>query len=340
MLDTTLANNGGPTRTHRLKPNSPAIDAGSNALALDAANQPLTTDQRGAGFPRTLDGNGDSTAVVDIGAFEALLVSIGFTTSPAGLSITVDGTPYTSPQTFSWVPGSSHTIATTSPQNPVAGTQYVFLNWSDSGALSHSVTVPASPTTYTANFKTQFQLTTSAGTGGTISPASGFYDQGVVVITATANPGYTFAGFGGALTGTTNPQNLSLTSSKSVTANFTAPTVFNFTGFFQPVDNAPTVNTAAAGSSIPLKFRLGGNQGLAIFEAGYPRSQVIVCSSGNPTDVIEETATAGSSSLSYDATTDQYKYVWKTEKAWKGTCRKLVVKFSDGTTREALFQFK
>jgi hypothetical protein len=44
--------------------------------------------------------------------------------------------------------------------------------------------------------------------------------------------------------------------------------------------------------------------------------------------------------LSYDATTDQYKYVWKTERAWRGTCRKLIVKFGDGTTKEALFQFR
>ena len=66
----------------------------------------------------------------------------------------------------------------------------------------------------------------------------------------------------------------------------------------------------------------------------------IVCSSVNPTDVNEKTATAGASSLSYSALTDQYKYTWTTENASNGKCRKMVVKFSDGTTREALFQFK
>ena len=76
-----------------------------------------------------------------------------------------------------------------------------------------------------------------------------------------------------------------------------------------------------------------------IFAAGFPASQSLPCSGGTP-DPIEETAAAGSSGLSYDATTDQYKYVWKTEKAWKGTCRKLIVRFSDGTTKEALFQFR
>jgi len=63
-----LANNGGTTRTHALLPTSPAIDAGDNT----AANAiPLTTDQRGTGFPRIADSaDADTTATVDIGAFE------------------------------------------------------------------------------------------------------------------------------------------------------------------------------------------------------------------------------------------------------------------------------
>jgi hypothetical protein len=123
------------------------------------------------------------------------------------------------------------------------------------------------------------------------------------------------------------------------TFNLAVTSQFTFVGFFQPVDNLPTVNSVNAGQAIPVKFSLTGYQGMNIFVAGFPASQVIACSSGTP-DPIEETVTAGSSSLSYDATTDRYTYVWKTEKAWKGTCRKLVVKFTDGTTREAVFQFK
>jgi len=58
-----LANNGGKTKTHALLAGSRAIDAGDNSSAP-------ATDQRGFGFPRKKDGNGDGTAVVDIGAFE------------------------------------------------------------------------------------------------------------------------------------------------------------------------------------------------------------------------------------------------------------------------------
>jgi len=40
-----------------------------------------------------------------------------------------------------------------------------------------------------------------------------------------------------------------------------------------------------------------------------------------------------------EATSDQYTYVWKTDKTWAGTCRALVVKLADGTAHTADFQF-
>lgn len=58
-----LANNGGPTQTHALPGDSPAIDHGNNAVVT------YTIDQRGA-F-RFADGpDGGAFRVVDIGAFE------------------------------------------------------------------------------------------------------------------------------------------------------------------------------------------------------------------------------------------------------------------------------
>jgi hypothetical protein len=49
---------------------------------------------------------------------------------------------------------------------------------------------------------------------------------------------------------------------------------------------------------------------------------------------------AGGSSLSYDPVSDQYTYVWKTNKAWAGQCRQLVLRFNDGQEFRANFQFR
>ncbi len=146
------------------------------------------------------------------------------------------------------------------------------------------------------------------------------------------------------------PLDTSTVGSKSVTctatdnagntnsANASYSVIYNFTGFFQPVDNLPMLNSVKAGQAIPVKFNLGGDQGLGIMAAGYPVSTATACGT-TATDVIEETMTAGSSSLSYDATTGQYNYVWKTDKAWANTCRTLTVKFIDGTIHQANFKF-
>jgi subtilisin family serine protease len=111
-----------------------------------------------------------------------------------------------------------------------------------------------------------------------------------------------------------------------------------FTGFFAPVDIRPLINVAQAGSAIPVKFSLGGDQGMNIFAAGSPFSTSTACDTGAPSEAVGETVTPGSSSLSFSS--GRYHYVWKTEKAWAGTCRQLSVKLADGTVHTADFQFK
>jgi len=118
------------------------------------------------------------------------------------------------------------------------------------------------------------------------------------------------------------------------------PFLYDFDGFHRPVDNPPTLNEVKAGSAVPVKFSLGGDQGLGILAAGYPKSQRIDCDSAAPVDILEQIATAGESGLSYDTATGEYTYVWKTGKAWEGTCRQLVVKLDDATDHRARFMFK
>jgi len=156
-------------------------------------------------------------------------VQVTIETSPTGRSFTVDGTAYSSTQTFSWQPGSSHTIATTSPQNGGTGIQYLWKKWSDTGSISHTV-APSTNKTYTATFTTQYFLTMSAATGGTVSPSSGWRNSGATVSisakpTNTAFVSYNFTGWTGAGTGSysgiSNPASISMTGPITEIAAFT-----------------------------------------------------------------------------------------------------------------------
>jgi DNA-binding beta-propeller fold protein YncE len=124
------------------------------------------------------------------------------------------------------------------------------------------------------------------------------------------------------------------------TCSFTVTVQYNFAGFFPPVANLPALNIVQAGRGVPVKFSLSGNKGFGIFAAGSPSSGPIVCNSSDPATLLEETVTAGGSSLSYDPLADLYNYVWKTDQAWAGTCRQLVLQLNDGSTHRANFKFK
>jgi probable HAF family extracellular repeat protein len=116
--------------------------------------------------------------------------------------------------------------------------------------------------------------------------------------------------------------------------------VYDFGGFYAPVDNPGMINRVQAGSAVPVKFGLSGDQGLDVFAEGYPDSRQVDCDSTAPVDTIEQTVAARESTLSYDATADQYTYVWKTQKSWAGTCRQFTMKLEDGTTHPAVFKFR
>jgi probable HAF family extracellular repeat protein len=115
---------------------------------------------------------------------------------------------------------------------------------------------------------------------------------------------------------------------------------YQFTGFFPPVDNLPTVNSVKAGSAVPVKFSLSGTQGLDVFAAGYPRAQLVQCTTGAPLDEIEEVSSAGSSDLQYNASSDTYHYTWKTNAAWANSCRELQIRFNDGGLYTARFSMR
>lgn len=115
---------------------------------------------------------------------------------------------------------------------------------------------------------------------------------------------------------------------------------FVFTGFMSPVDNLPTINAMKAGAAVPVKFSLGGDLGLEVLAPGSPSSQRVACTNGGALDAVEVTITAGASALQYDSLTGLYSYVWKTNKAWTGTCRLLNLELTDGSVHQAMFLFR
>lgn len=114
---------------------------------------------------------------------------------------------------------------------------------------------------------------------------------------------------------------------------------YPFGGFLSPVQAAPAENTAKAGRAVPIRFSLGGDLGLDILAAGSPSSVPATCDLAPAGDEPVATTSASTSGLSYDAETETYTYVWKTDKSWSGTCRTLRLTLSDDVTYEAEFRF-
>mgnify|MGYP006273465887 CR=1 FL=1 len=85
-------------------------------------------------------------------AISPRLVTLTLASSPAGLQLTVDGVPCVAPCTFGSVVGMQRSIGATTPQS-LGGTSYAFSAWSDRGKATHTITAPATTTTYTATFR-------------------------------------------------------------------------------------------------------------------------------------------------------------------------------------------
>jgi hypothetical protein len=124
--------------------------------------------------------------------------------------------------------------------------------------------------------------------------------------------------------------------------NCTYDVVYDFDDYYPPVDRAPTLNVVKAGRSVPLIFSLAGDQGVDIFATGYPALLPVDCDSlrfrPDPGELegMQKVEIIG---LKYLPWTGWYHAVWKTEKAWAGSCGALVIRLDDGTEHMAYFQF-
>jgi uncharacterized repeat protein (TIGR01451 family) len=345
---------------------SPFVDPGVTAFDSCAGPKPVTTSISGPGGATSVnpaiagtyivtytatDGTNQSTATrtVIVGTFpEDEVDQPGTSNVPPTLTLNGDdqitlecGNAFTDPGATATVCGSPVTVTTTGSVNPNApGTYTINYSATANGFTSEATRVVTVEDTVapvitlnganpmTVGFGTVFTdpgATASDGCAGNLTSA--------IVVTGSVNTNV--VGFYTLTYTVSDPSGHSDTKTMTVEVS-----PYNFTGFFAPVDNPPVLNQVNAGQAIPVKFSLGGDQGLNIFADGSPSSVLVSCASGVPISDVEETETAGSSSLSYDASSDRYKYTWKTEKAWKNTCRQLTLTLRDGTVHIANFKFK
>jgi PKD repeat protein len=164
-------------------------------------------------------------------------ITADFIPTPRAVAVSsLYGSPNPPPGTTYYPNGTSVTVSCgPTPYAGPAGAQYVNTGWTG-GSGDIPATGSASsygPFTITQNcaitwtWETQYKLmtTVSPPDSGSVTwlPDATWYDPGTVVqLTAVAHIWWLFTNWSGDLSGTTNPQNLTMNGPKSVTANFAA----------------------------------------------------------------------------------------------------------------------
>jgi polygalacturonase len=188
-------------------------------------------------------------AVVAFAPAATVNYSVSTSVSPSGA-----GTVALSPSLATYPSGTSVQVTAT----PAAG--YAFSNFSGdlTGTTNPATLVVTKADSITANFTAvPCTLTITVVGQGTVTPASGSsYPCGTQVqITATPANGYSFGQFSGGLTGTTNPQTITLNANSSVTATFvqgTSCTLSTSTVGSGTISISPTGTVFSCGTPITV----------------------------------------------------------------------------------------
>jgi predicted glutamine amidotransferase/acetyl esterase/lipase len=191
-----------------------------------------------AGSASTLATIGGPGIVTASFASSTNTVSVTITSNPSGAGfVVVDGASATTPRTYSWIAGSTHTLQVNSPVGGGSGIRYVYTGWSDGGGQTHSYTVPSTTSTVTANLKTQYQLSLSSARG---SPAgAGWYDSGVSAsfsvntpVSGSSGTRYVCTGYSGSASGTGAAGAVAMSGPKTIT--FSWKTQYMLTVYISP----------------------------------------------------------------------------------------------------------
>jgi len=240
---TITANGGTVTRN----PDKASYEYGESVTLTASASAGYSF----TGWSGAASGTNSSVTIVMDGdkSVTANFAAISYTLSIAA----TNGSVVANPQKAGYSYGESVSL------QAVPNTGYHFTGWS--GSLSGS-TNPASivmnaDKSVTAGFAINtYTLTTNATNGSVVkSPQAATYTHGATVsLQAVAAEGYEFAGWSGAVTGSANPVEIVMDSSKSVTAAFTVKTYTLTTSATNgSVVRSPESTTYTHGSTVSLQ---------------------------------------------------------------------------------------
>lgn len=103
-----------------------------------------------------------------------------------------------------------------------------------------------------------------------------------------------------------------------------------FSGFVRPLRAPPDLTRARAGSVVAVRFSLGGAFGLDLLRFSTYSHLADCADPSASTADYEQTSSVRGREFTYNAPTDRYRYRWKTDRAWRGTCRVFSLFLPDG----------
>ena len=190
----------------------------------------------------------------------------GLGSDASGTVATIDGTGYSYsilPASFWWDSGSSHSYSYQGYVGSTTSGKRYAINTPTSATVTVSSSGNVAP-----SYRIQYLLTTSVSPSGggsvSASPSSsdGYYDSGTAVtLTASANSGYAFDAWTGDASGTSTSTSVTMSSPKSVTANF-----FTFSISVNPTSGS-VVQGGSVSATVTVSYGGGVNSKTISFSA-------------------------------------------------------------------------
>lgn len=242
----------GMNSTHQVAASASQFDAKGRQYTFQgwsnngAASQNITVDQN------AVNGGLRMTAMYNV------LSRVVVNSTPPGLTLQVDGATCQTPCNIDRKSGAQLHVTAPATISMGAGARMDFGSWSDGGASDHTFTVNQDFTTLTASYRPMYQLTAASNPANGVTfrfaPSSSdmFYAGNTqVTVTATANPGFKFRRWDGALSGTYNVGVVSMAAPEGVVAEMDRVPYIAPAGVQNAASNTPSA-AVAPGSIIAI----------------------------------------------------------------------------------------